>query len=217
MKYVKNVLQRYEQDGLSYQRYERQSQHGAGDDILAGNCMTVVGLYRDIYGLQPKYNRLYLEPHLTAELNGTQLRYQLRGQSYAIDLSTAGSRMAVDDFAVRATQPFAINAKGDTADFFAGDQDKPALSVRRSREAPLEIEIVAWPASQTGARQWIESASSRSVKVRHEVSNLQPHGTYRLLVNGKKAGSFAADSAGRIEFKRTLHYAKPEQLELLVE
>ena len=63
--------------------------------------MPVVGLYRDIYGIQPKHNRLYLEPHLTAELNGTQLRYQLRGQMYLIDLSVRGSRVTVDDFAVR--------------------------------------------------------------------------------------------------------------------
>ena len=80
VKYIRNVLEKYEADGLSFQRYERKSQRGAGEDILAGNCMPVVGLYRDIYGIQPKHNRLYLEPHLTPELNGTQLRYDLRNQ-----------------------------------------------------------------------------------------------------------------------------------------
>ncbi len=88
VKYIRNVLDKYDEDGLSFQRYERKSQRGAGEDILAGNCMPVVGLYRDIYGIQPKHNRLYLEPHLTPELNGTQLRYHLRGQSYLIDLDT---------------------------------------------------------------------------------------------------------------------------------
>jgi hypothetical protein len=62
LKYIRNVLAKYNVDGLSFQRYLRQSQNGAGDDILAGNCMTIVGLYRDIYGLQPRHNRLYLEP-----------------------------------------------------------------------------------------------------------------------------------------------------------
>ena len=132
VKYVKNVLEKYEADGLSYQRYERQSQRGAGEDILAGNCMTVVGLYRDIYGIQPKHNRLYLEPHLTAELDGTRLRYQLRNQSYLIDLNAGASRMAVDDFAVLAPEPFALNVQGDTAEFFPGSQDTPSLSVIRS-------------------------------------------------------------------------------------
>ena len=92
IKYIKNVLARYEADGLSYQRYERKTQRGAGEDILAGNCMPVVGLYRDIYGIQPKHNRLYLEPHLTPELNGTRINYRLRDQSYAIHLNTGGVR-----------------------------------------------------------------------------------------------------------------------------
>ena len=84
VKYVKNVLEKYEVDGLSYQRYERLSQRGAGEDILAGNCMTVVGLYRDIYGIQPKHNRLYLEPHLTAELSGTRLWYSCAAKRIAL-------------------------------------------------------------------------------------------------------------------------------------
>ena len=61
VKYIKNVLDQYEKDGLAFQRYKRISQEGAGNDILANNCLPVVGLYRDIYGIQPQYNRLYLE------------------------------------------------------------------------------------------------------------------------------------------------------------
>ena len=125
VKYVRNVLDKYEQDGLSYQRYERKSQRGAGEDILAGNCMTVVGLYRDIYGIQPRHNRLYLEPHLTAELGGTRLRYQLRGQLYVIDLNIKGSRMAVDDFAVSAAEPFALNIRAIPPSSFQATEVRP--------------------------------------------------------------------------------------------
>lgn len=60
--YVNRVLERYRKDGLSFQRYQRAEQTGAGDDILAGNCMTIVGLYRDIYGVRPQWNRLMLTP-----------------------------------------------------------------------------------------------------------------------------------------------------------
>jgi hypothetical protein len=217
VKYIKNVLEKYEADGLSFQRYERKSQRGAGEDILAGNCMTVVGLYRDIYGIQPKHNRLYLEPHLTAELDGTQLHYNLRNQSYVIDLSTRGSRMAAEDFAVQDANPFALNVQGDTAEFFPGDRSTPALSVTRSRRAPVEIGIEAWPASPTGPRTWSESCAGRSVTVRHLVSDLQPHALYNLRCDGRKAGSFEADSGGRIEFKRPLGNEKPQQFELLIQ
>ncbi|MGA2863591.1 MAG: hypothetical protein ABSF95_03790 [Verrucomicrobiota bacterium] len=39
--------------------------------------------------------------HLVAELNGTQLRYELRNQLYLVDLDTAGCRLAVEGFSVR--------------------------------------------------------------------------------------------------------------------
>jgi len=217
VKYIKNILKKYEADDLSFQRYERKSQRGIGEDILAGNCMTVVGLYRDVYGIQPKHNRLYLEPHLTAELDGTELRYSLRHQSYVIDLSTRGSRMTAEDFAVQDAGPFALNVQGDMAEFFPGSQSAPALSVTRSRRAPVEIGIEAWPTIPTGARKWVESCSRRSVTVRHVLSGLQPRAVYNLRCDGRKVGSFEADITGRIEFKRTPSHAKPQRFELLIQ
>ena len=87
LKYIHNVINRYEADGLAYQRYSRLKQTGEGDDILSNNIMAVVGLYRNIYGIRPRYNRLYIEPHLTEELNGTRLNYWLRNQNYLIEFS----------------------------------------------------------------------------------------------------------------------------------
>jgi hypothetical protein len=176
--------------------------------------MSVVGLYRDIYGIQPKHNRLYLEPHLTAELGGTRLRYQLRGQLYLVDLDLGASRLTVDDFGVAASEPFAVNAKGETIEFFAGKQSTPALAVTRSRRAPLDMTMEACPSSPTGARKWTESASGRGVTARHLVSGLQPKASYELRCDGRKAGSFTSDAGGRIEFKLTLVSGKPQRLEL---
>jgi len=113
LKYIKNVLNRYEQDGLAFQRYLRVSQNGAGDDILGGNCMAVAGLYRDIYGVRPIYNGLYLEPHLLPELNGTQLKYRLRGKLFTIDLNVNDYAITVNGVTVRDTKPFAVDDMGN--------------------------------------------------------------------------------------------------------
>ena len=217
VKYIKNVLEKYELDGLSYQRYQRQSQRGAGEDILAGNGMTLVGLYRDIYGIQPRHNRLYLEPHLTPELSGTQLRYQLRNQTYLIELTTEGSRMAADDFAVRAAGPFALNVQGDTAEVFPGNLSGPALSLTRSRRAPVAIAIDDRLTGLGWGREWIESCAVRGVVVRHVVAHLEPRAVYELRREGKKAGRFKADREGKIEFKTTFDAAGPERFELLIQ
>ena len=72
LKYVKNVLAQYAKDGLAFQRYGRAKQDGLGDDILSGNSLSVVGLYQSIYGINPLYNRFYLDPHITKELAGTR-------------------------------------------------------------------------------------------------------------------------------------------------
>ena len=213
LKYVKKVLAQYERDGLSFQRYERQSQRGAGDDILAGNCMTIVGLYRDLYGLQPRHNRLYLEPHLVAELNGTQLRYELRNQLYLVDLDTSGCRLAVEGFSVRDAEPFGLNVRGDTAEFFAGSRNVPALLLTRTRRAPIAVRIEAWPATATPPRRWVESCS-RAVCVRHVLCDLQPGVAYTLRQDGRRVGSFRANAAGRIGFNRTLEPSKEQRFEL---
>src|SRR5262249_60891156 len=108
LKYVTNVLAQYAKDGLAFQRYLRKSQTGAGDDILANNASVIVGLYRNLYGLQPKYNRLYLDPHLMPELNGTKLNYWLRDKPYQIVLNVSDYAIAVDSFTVRSQKPFAV-------------------------------------------------------------------------------------------------------------
>jgi len=88
LKYIDNVLNRYEKDGLAFQRYGRINQDGLGDDILSGNSLALVGLYKAIYGINPLYNRLYLNPHLPAKLSGTELIYNFRQNKLKIGLAT---------------------------------------------------------------------------------------------------------------------------------
>ncbi len=215
LKYVRKVLDRYEADGLSFQRYLRQSQAGSGDDILAGNCLTIVGLYRDLYGIQPKWDRLYLEPHLTADLDGTQLRYRLRDQDYLIDLSPRGSRMTVGNFAVRDARPFAVRVNGNAMDYFSGDRDSCSLSVTRSVRAPVELQIETWPANPTEPRRWTETCAARAVALKHRASGLQPRAQYRLRLDGKETATLAADAEGRLEFTCRPKSSAPQQLEIV--
>jgi hypothetical protein len=54
------------------------------------------------------------------------------------------------------------------------------------------------------------------VTARHVVSDLQPQAVYDLRCDGRKLGSYKADAAGRIEFKRALSEAAPVHFELLM-
>ena len=101
------------------------NRQGAGNDILANNCLPVVGLYRDIYGIQPQYNRLYLEPHMTAQLNGTQIKYRMRNQDYSIQLSLNDYSMSSNLFTVNSSLNFSMNTEENRLFYFNGKKQDP--------------------------------------------------------------------------------------------
>ncbi len=214
VKYIRNVLDRYERDGLAFQRYYRKSQSGAGDDILSNNANPVVGLYRNIYGLQPKHDRLYLEPHLTPELNGTQLKYWLRGKVFRIDLSVDDYAVAVDGFTVRDPKPFAVNVSGRTLEYFNGPSQTCALAIAPSTAAPFDVRINSWSDTASGPRVWSETCRRADTKTKHVIAALTPDTSYKLFRNGALMDSLRSNAAGRLGFDFTFSESTPQAFEL---
>jgi hypothetical protein len=202
LKYVKNVLTQYGKDGLAFQRYLRTTQTGAGDDILANNCSVVIGLYRNIYGIQPKFNRLYLEPHLTPELNGTKLNYRLRGKLWRVELAVDHFAASVDDLALQARKPFGVNLGDRTLEYFSGANPASALTVHADAPGPVEVSILSWPDDPSGLRQWSVTRAPSELKTKFVVSGLAPGSLYRLYSDGALITSERCDASGRLEFER---------------
>lgn len=215
LKYVKNTLDRYAKDGLSFQRYLRQSQRGEGSDILAGNCMPIVGLYRDIYGVQPKPNRLYLEPHLASKLDGTKLRYSLRGQPYEIALKTNACSITAGHCTVRAATPFSVNATGTELEYFCGTNSDWTMSIEPPRGADLTIQIENWSHAPDAAREWTESTAQTGGRTLHVIRGLNPNASYQLCVDGKAVEALRVDQAGQTKFGWKLSTDKPQQFAVI--
>jgi len=214
LKYVKNILARYDEDGLSYQRYLRKSQQGAGDDILAGNCMAIVGLYRDIYGIQPQPDRLYLDPHLPPGLNGTEFTYQLRGRSYVIDLSTNEYAITVGDLALHDSSSFGVNASARGVQYFPGKSATWAMAVSRAWYRPLSVQINSWPDDPDSPREWTETSPEKKGRTFHQFGLLRPGARYELSINGHVKAYLRADNAGQAEFTYKDGYAVPAKFRL---
>jgi hypothetical protein len=195
---IQDVLAQYERDGLACQRYLRRSQRGEGSDILANNCSPVVGLYRNIYGIQPKHNRLYLEPHLTPELNGTHLRYWLRDQWYQIELSVDDYRVTVDGVTIRTREPLAVNVSGNQVNYFYGAATAPALAFERPTPAPMALSIEAWAEDPRLARIWRLTAEGSRGPVRQTVSGLSPVTAYVLGDDAGEVAALTSDEQGRL-------------------
>ncbi len=200
MKYIRNTLEQYERDGLSFQRYLRGSQKGAGGDILAGNVMPIVGLYRNIYGAQPKHNRLLLAPRLTPDLDGTRLRYRLRGQTWLLDLATSGCGAAMDDFQLRAPVPFGVNVTNNALQFFPGTEGEPGLVVARSGGKRVEVRVETWT---PGRRQWTVTAPLGNVQIAQTVSGLASLKEYQVS-SGGRSRRVRADAQGEITIRQTV-------------
>lgn len=192
---IRNVIKQYELDGLSHQRYTRLKQTGAGDDILSNNIMAVVGLYRNIYGIQPKYNRLYLEPNITNELNGTQLKYWLRNKNYLINLSKEKYTISTDNFSVSNKHPFAVNFNENELEYFNGNKDHFSLKI--SAQQRCSVDILNWGED---IMSWKETGKSSKSNINHEVHNLKTNTVYRLLINNTPIKKYTSGLTGLIRF-----------------
>ena len=208
------MLAQYAKDGLAFQRYLRKSQTGEGSDILANNSSIVVGLYRNLYGIQPKYNRLYLEPHLAPELNGTRLNYSLRGREYHIDLTVSDYSIAAGNYVVRDRRPFAVNVENSTLEYFVGPSQTNALAITTSAADPLELTIASWPESALETRTWSESCRKPGTTAQHVISRLSPNTSYALSQNGKQMDSLQSDASGRLVFACTFSNSAAQNFEL---
>ncbi|MEO5583333.1 MAG: hypothetical protein ABIR66_11615 [Saprospiraceae bacterium] len=199
MKYVKNVLKQYEKDGLAFQRYGRNKQDGLGDDILSGNSLSIIGLYQAIYGINPLYNRFYLNPHMTKELAGTQLKYNYRNQRLTIDLDPNRYAVSTPRFKIRSKTDFGFFSSSNELLYFNGNTSKAALNVITVKNSSLELEIKEW---NSGVASWTQSSKvATSNKLIYQLNELNQHSFYTIMVNGKKLHRIKSNSVGSLVFE----------------
>ena len=194
IKYIRNVLDRYSKDGLAFQRYGRLHQNGLGDDILSGNSLSIVGLYQSVYGINPLYNRLYLEPHLTPDLSGTELRYTFRDKRLTIRLDTGNYSVSDKFFRIDGSAPFGFFHAGDSLFYFAGSSATPSLTVLSHN--PLTLAVRYW---KTNTGEWKlswPSALSSTHRIGFVIRGMTPGAGYSLYEDGRLAKTFKSDAAG---------------------
>lgn len=198
LKYVKNVLAQYSKDGLAFQRYGRAKQDGLGDDILSGNCLAIVGLYQAIYGINPLYNRFCLEPHLTPELAGTELKYNFRNQRLTVNLDSNSYAVSNSIFKIISSNAFGYNTAKNRLYFFNGNSADTSLQIESSQ--PLTISINNW---NDDKKEWLQTISNPSNKpIRYIVRQLKPGTFYTLFVNGKTLDKKRTNAKGEWMIER---------------
>jgi hypothetical protein len=194
LKYVENVLDRYEKDGLAFQRYSRKTQEGLGDDILSGNSLAIVGLYKAIYGINPCYNRLYLNPHLPIKLSGTELIYNFRKDTLKIELTTNHYSISDKQFKVGSAKDFGFYSDKDKVLYFNDKDDHYALIAMT--ESKLSLEMIKWNADEY---TWVQSSTGDNRKVSYTLRVFKPSSIYSIY-DGIKSIQVKSDKDGILKF-----------------
>jgi hypothetical protein len=190
IKYVKNVLEQYSKDGLAFQRYGRIKQDGLGDDILSGNSLAIVGLYQAVYGINPLYNRFYLDPHITPDLAGTVLNYNFRGKHLTINLDSSSYSVSDNIFKITANTSFGFNTTKNQLSYFNGNS--PNASLQATSAGHLTISIKNWDADKI---EWQQNASKPITYVLHQ---LKANAVYEFTVNGNLVKSIQSNLKGKL-------------------
>lgn len=201
LKYINRVLNQYAKDGLAFQRYGRAKQDGLGDDILSGNSLAAVGLYQSIYGINPLYNRFYLNPHITKELAGTQVRYNFRGQQLLIDLEENRYAVSNGQFKITAAEDFGYFVNDNGLFYFDGNADKAALQITAAAHCELAIEIKNWQPGEMSIVQMYKSAASD--KLTYSLNKLKPDSYYTISINNNILTRTKSDASGSLQFEYT--------------
>lgn len=194
LKYVDNVLNRYEKDGLAFQRYGRVKQDGLGDDILSGNSLAIIGLYKAIYGINPLYNRLYLNPHLPEKLSGTMLNYNFRKDKFKIGLATNNYSISNNQFKITAKKDFGINIIKNELVYFNGKDD--AYSLKANTTENISLEIIKCSADE---HSWIQTSNNDNGKLSYTLNGLKADVIYTIY-DGNKNITAKSDKNGVLKF-----------------
>lgn len=180
LKYIRNILAQYRKDGLSSQRYSRVDQQGQGTDILSGISTTVTALYSDIYGIQPKWNRMGLVPHMTPELNDTKFSYTLRDTVYDITLNMNDYQLRTKDFLVRSALSFGVGNTGLNLRFYPENEEKVVLIQHNHQVAFNNLHVTQW---KDGYYQWVSEGEHIE---KFELQGFTPGASYQLQTAQKK-------------------------------
>ncbi|MDB5250252.1 MAG: hypothetical protein JWQ40_4646 [Segetibacter sp.] len=197
LKYVSNVMDRHSKDGLAYQRYGREKQDGRGDDILSGNSLSVVGLYQAIYGINPLYNRFYLNPHITDQLAGTELKYNYQGQKLTIGLNMNQYAVSNDRYKIISNKHFGFLGQGDQISYFDGDDGTASLVIKTGPKVGLTIAVDEW---DTNKMAWSTVGVGQGKKLAHTIKGLSPNSYYSISINGKSTGTARSNANGTLFF-----------------
>jgi len=154
----------------------------------------VIGLYKAIYGINPLYNRLYLNPHLPEKLSGTELIYNFRNDKLKIGLATNNYSISNNQFKVIAKSDFGFYANKNELIYFKGKED--TFSLKLKTNINTTIEIIKWDADEYN---WLQYSNNDKGKTSYTLNGLKVNSFYTIIFDNKSINA-KSDKNGVLHF-----------------
>ena len=153
--------------------------------------------------LQPQYNRLYLEPHLTEDLNNTIVRYNMRGTLYEINLRTDLFKISAHNFSISSSVAFGIDTDSTRLEYYEGKTRTPRLVFEKKGEGEVNIDVLK--KDTQGLPVWTVLSSANQA-VEQTVHGLNPGVEYHLYVDSEIMEDMRANTMGSLSFIVTVKW-----------
>jgi hypothetical protein len=155
----------------------------------------VVGLYKSIYGINPMYNRLYLNPHLPERLSGTELIYNFRQKKLKIGLTANTYSISDNQFKITSEGDFGFYSTLDEMQYFDGNDETCSLKVQTSET--ISLEILKW---EDGEYTWLQSSENEKGNVTYILPVLRSVEGYTVY-DGNRTIKIKSDKNGILKFQ----------------
>ena len=172
----------------------------------------MVGLYQAIYGINPLYNRFYLNPHITQDLAGTEIKYNYRDQELTIGLNMNQYSVSNGQFKITAGNDFGFYGLHNELLYFKGNSADVSLKVKATPNSNLSLDIKSWNPDQM---LWTQSSKDmRAGKLIYQINNLKAGSYYTILINNKILKRSKAREDGILLFEYKTNKS-PEEIQVL--
>jgi hypothetical protein len=138
---------------------------------------------------------LYLNPHLTNKLAGTELIYTFRHEKLKIGLVPNNYSVSNAQFKVSANHDFGFYSEKNELVYF--DRNKDRFSLNAQTVENLSLEILKW---DSGEYSWLQSSTEEKGKVVYALNVSKPDSFYTLS-DGIKTTKVKSDKTGILQFE----------------
>jgi hypothetical protein len=144
------------------------------------------------------YNRFYLDPHITKDLAGTQVKYNYRNQKLTIDLDMDHYAISNGQFKIISKTNFGFFSSVRELLYFSGSINTVSLKVKTTAKRNLTIDIKMWTPDQMS---WTQSSKDiNSNQLTYHVNGVKHNSFYTILINGKILKRIKSNMDGSLIF-----------------